>query len=231
MMSTISCKINQERIEKNPEEMLAGIFTKQWMITAPRKWTIEPVDMTYYGVRTYENPMMDMEMMEEWTKTTRSIATLAEWHAEGKEFQLLDINNAQAMFNIIIDYTEYVAMTLGNKIHLTYVGIEKNPEVQEVLTDLVKLQNLANRLFPVMVRLEIENPSEIPQQSGLFSYLTDVDIFLGKKLEFDPYQKYGFSRQLVTNKELRDKETGLFKAVDVERYFDPSALGQIKKVI
>lgn len=231
MTPQISCRINQQQIERDPEAMLANIFTKQWMVSAPYKWTLDNKDMNYFGVRTYENPMMDMEMMDEWVKTTRSISTLAEWHDEGKEFQLLDINNAQAIFNIIADYTEYVSRSLQNKIHALYVGIEKNNDIQEILSDLVKLQNLANRLFPVMVRIELENPEEVPVQHGLFSYLSDVDKFLGKKLEFDPYFKYGFTRGIVIDKENKDKGTGLFKAVDLQRQFDPSALTQINKVL
>lgn len=231
MIPTISCTINTERVERDPEAMLANIFTKQWMVSAPYKWTLDNKDMNYYGVRTYQNPMLDNDMMDEWVKTSRSISTLAEWHDEEKEFQLLDINHARAIFDIIVDYTEYMSRTLQGRIHALYVNVEQNSDVKEILTDLVKLQNLANRLFPVMVRIELENPTEMPVQRGLFSYLSDVDRFLGKKLDFDPYWKYGFSRDVVTNKDLKDKETGLFKAVDLQRQFDPSALNQIRKVI
>lgn len=202
------------------------LFEWNWFVKLPRKWTYTDFQYEHVGIPSNMESEDIYQSMNEWVDTTRTIADLVELHDEGKEFIITQPNDVERIFNIVQEYTEYVAFVFNTNLQYTYL-IDKDPKVQELLDDVIKMQNLANRIFPVMVNLGYEKEEEL---TGLFGWLTKQNPnAVTHKLDFDPYEKYGFNRQIVADKQNMDEHSQLFKAVDISRTFNPGTFDKIRR--
>lgn len=90
------------------------------------------------------------------------------------------------------------------------------------------MQNLANRLFPLV----IQNTETAAPTKGLLGYIARRNGHDGlNRIKFDILGKYGISQEQFHNVENTDETTGLFNAVDIRQTFDPGTLKQLKGVI
>lgn len=210
------------------EELKKKIWDWQWMITTRTKWTYSEFDFEHKGITITGDLEQDTRAMESWTNTTRTLAELVEFYDQGKEFILRDPKNAEDIFNIIKEYTEYVAYSFDNRIHLLNNNVKENEAVRNVINDVIKMQNLANRLFPLV----IQNTETAAPTKGLLGYIARRNGHDGlNRIKFDILGKYGISQEQFHNVENTDETTGLFNAVDIRQTFDPSTLKQLKGVI
>lgn len=208
------------------DKLSRQMFEWNWLVKMPVKWSYNQFQYENLGVFVTDNEQHDNESMNNWVTTTRTIADLVELHHEGKEFIIIQPNDVERIFNIIQEYTEYVAYTFNSNPFLTRRA-DTNENIQELLSDVIKMQNLANRIFPVMVNLGIDKKEEL---TGLFGWLTNVGgQTVQRKLEFDPYERYGLSRTIVTDKKYAEPETGLYKALDAQQSFNPETFERIRR--
>ena len=203
------------------------IWEWQWPVSMPRKWTYTVTDYEVYGIPISGDEEADMAAMEEWVTTTRTLAQLVELYDEGKEFSFVDYSHIDKAFDIISEYTSFIAYQLNNSLHLQTYNVSSNKSLQQVLNDVVKLQNLANRLFPAMVALNEDAPAEV---TGLFGFINSHTVDLAK-FDFDPLSKYGLSKEIIRHKDNVDPATGLYKAVDIESKFDPHTFDVLRKAM
>lgn len=202
------------------------IFDWQWKVTMRRKWTYSDADYEIYGITVTGDREQDFESMEDWVNTTRTIANMVELHAESKEFIIQRKQDIDRIFEIIQEYTSYIGYRFSSQLNLLHYELQHNPEVREILDDLVKLQNLGNRLFPIMVHLNQDDPVPV---TGILGFLyNDTQEYGLSKFQFDPLTKYGLTLADIKREENIDKSTGLYNAVNVSQYFDPQAYGKIK---
>ena len=212
----------------NFEELKEKIWEWQWPVRMKLKWSYTKDDYEHRGILVSGNLQQDMAAMEEWINTTRSIADLVTLYDEGKEYIIPDPAHIERIFDIINEYTSFVAYKFNNNFYLSQMKYENNDAIIEVLNDVVKMQNLANRIFPMVVEL---NPSDPAPVEGLFGMLQRASLDYGiDQLQFDPYNRYGLTKQALFNEKLQDA-LGNYKAVDMERKFDPEVFSRIRKVI
>lgn len=216
---------SQQRAKPTFEELKKKIWEWQWMITTRTKWTYSEFDFETKGIIVSGDLDQDTRAMETWTNTTRTLAELVEFYDQGKEFILREPKNAEDIFNIIKDYTEFVADSFENSIHLLNNNVKENESVRNVINDVIKMQNLANRLFPLV----IQNTETAAPTKGLLGYIASRNGHDGlNRITFDILGKYGLTQEQFDNVENIDETTGLFNAVDIRRTFDPNTLNQIK---
>lgn len=219
----------QDKDKFNWEDLKGKIFKCQFMITTRRKWTYTDFDFEHVGIFSTGDIEADLHAMDDWTNTTRCIADLVEMYDEGKEFIIPNPRDIEAMFNFILDYTEYVGYIFSTRLSLTKERIERDAEVRELLSDIVKMQNFANRIFPMAVSF---NKQERPALTGILGFLNDGISNIGvPSLTFNPVEKYGFTKDDLTNEQLQDKQSGMFKAVDVSRFTTNQALNDLDRYL
>lgn len=224
---TITTSAQRPNKEYNYDLLVEQLFEWQWLVMMPRKWTYSQYDYEVVGVTVLEDSDEDMQSMNSWNQTTRSIADLVELYDEGKEFSLVMEEDVKRIFDIIKEYTEYVSFVFNSHIYLAN-KLEQNDKAKEVLADVVKMQNFANHIFPIMVTLEYDQEVKL---SGIIGWIQGYanagdDTF---KLNFDPYAKYGISREEVFNKDNVDQVTGNYKAIDLSKSFDPYTFDKIRR--
>lgn len=209
-------------------DLIKKVFECPWIIYTRVKWCIREVDLTYYGIPTSNDLHADEEMYDQWTKTTRTIAELAEFYDQGKEFMFEDIKSTEAVFNIITEYTDYVAYRLNYDVDLNYNKIEENESVKEVLNDVVKLQNLGNHICPIM-------RTYIPQQvetQGLLGFLNERGMRYGlSQFDFNPYKRFGFNGNQTEQNTKSNNEPQTEEAIRIQRALDMSTLSRLRAMI
>lgn len=224
---TINNITHQPTKEYNYDLLVEQLFEWQWLVTMPRKWTYSQYEYEVVGVNVLEDAEEDERSMNSWNQTTRSIADLVELYDEGKEFALVMEEDIRRIFDIIKEYTEYVGFIFNTHIYLAN-KVEQNDKAKEVLADVVKMQNFANHIFPIMVSLEYDQEVQMTGIIGwIHNYANAGDSRF--KLDFDPYTKYGITREDVFNKDNVDQVTGNYKAVDLTKTFDPYTLDKIRR--
>lgn len=212
--------------EYNWDELEGKIFKCQFRITTKRKWTYSEFDFEHVGIFVTGDLDDDLNSMNDWVNTTRTISDLVEMFDEGKEFIIPNPKDIEIIFMFIQDYTEYVGHVFNTRIHITHHGTKMDPEVREVLADLIKMQNFANRIFPVAVKLNKDDTR--PVLTGILGWLNQSGHNLGlPPLTFDPVEKYGIDPKAFEKEENFNKETGMFNAINLADVFDPHAFKTI----
>lgn len=221
----------------NFSELQKQIWDWQWIITTRKRWTLTEEDYTVRGISISDSIELTEALMDDWVKTTRSIAQLVELHDEGKEFIIDNPVDIEHIFNIIQEYTGYIGSTFSNRIHLLHRISALDPlakpnedqqKIINILEDVIKLQNLGNRLFPVMVSVNREHAAAV---GGLLGFLIHEQDMVDGKLNFDPLAKYGLTKEDISAKENIDQSTGLYKAIDAQAVFDPYAFSKLQGVM
>lgn len=219
---------NNQPKKFDADALIKQVFEWQWIIHTRVKWCIRNEDLTYYGIPTSNDITLDEEMYDQWTKTTRSIADLAEFYDQGKEFIFADVKNVEDVFKIIAEYTDYVAYRLNADGDLNYINLDENEEVREVLNDVVKLQNLGNHIYPIM-------QAHIPQQTeteGLLGFLNERGSRYGiSQFTFNPYKRFGFNNANQSKPTTPHEEPQTEEAIRIQRALDMSTLTQLRKLI
>lgn len=211
--------MNQQGYTEDSYTVLSEkIFDVQWLIRTRRQWTYTVDDYEVFGIPVSGDPALDEVDMKEWVTTTRPISELVEMYEHGKEFYFVNSADMEGVFNIIVDYTNFIAWYINNSINLTYYKAEENPKLQQLLTDVVKLQNLGNKIFPIMTARE----DMTYESKGLLGYLNRRRNMHGiNRLEFNPVTRYGFTEDDFRNPELYDAEKQTFKVIDAHKAFNP----------
>lgn len=213
--------------EYNWDELEGKIFKCQFRVTTKRKWTYSDYDFEHVGILVTGDLEEDLNSMNDWINTTRTIADMVEWFNDGKEFIIPNPKDIEIIFMFIQDYTEYVGHVFNTRIHITHHGTKMDPEVREVLSDLIKMQNFANRIFPMAVKLNKDNDQR-PVLSGILGWLNSAQSTMGlPQFTFDPVEKYGIDPNDFNKEENFNKETGMFNAIDLSTVFDPHAFKTI----
>lgn len=204
--------------EDHYQELSEKIFDVQWLIRTKRQSTYTQDDFEVFGIPASGDPVLDGLDMNEWVTTTRPISELVEMYEHGKEFYFVNPADMEGVFNIIVDYTNYIAWYINNSINLTYYKAEENPKLQQLLTDVVKLQNLGNRIFPIMTARD----DMTYESKGLLGYLNKRRNLQGiRRLDFDPITRYGVTEDDFRNPELFDTNEKSFRIIDMKKSFNP----------
>lgn len=212
----------------NESELLTAIFEDQWCIQTKFKWLLTEKFMEEVGVVTSGDYAYDMEMANQWTRTTRPISELATMLDEGKEFMLEDEKDHEKIFNVIMQYTNFVASRLNHSLDLDYLDPEQNEEVREVLNDVVKLQNLAAKLYPIMIDLTPDQE----ETKGLIGFINRRGRRYGlKHLHFNPVNRFGFSAEVQKEVEENVREGKIPRPINIENALDMDTLAKIRRII
>ena len=159
-----------------------------------------------------------LQLLEKKELTKITISELVEMYEYGKEFYFVNPADMEGVFNIIVDYTNYIAWYINNSINLTYYKAEENPKLQQLLTDVVKLQNLGNRIFPIMTARD----DMTYESKGLLGYLNKRRNLQGiRRLDFDPITRYGVTEDDFRNPDLFDANEKSFRIIDMKKSFNP----------
>lgn len=201
------------------EQLEKDIFDRLYRIRTKRIWTYTTMDYEVFGIPTSGVRELDNLDMNEWVMTLKTINDLTEMYEQGKEFYFVDNCDIEVAFNSIVDYTNYAANFINNSYHLSYVDTEENEPLQKLLNDLVKMQNLANRIFPVMTM----QPNFTQESKGLLGFLSNRRHRQGIKLmNFDPILKYGFTEQDYQDPNRYNDRNAEFRAIDIRENFNPN---------
>lgn len=221
-------QLQQESPPTPFEELKKKIWEWQFFISTRRKWTFTEHDFEVKGITITGNDEEDRKSMETWTNTTRTLSELVEFYDQGKEFILTYKEDAQTIFLIIQEYTDYVSKKLENSIHLLNYQVKENEKLRNVINDVIKMQNLANRLFPIV----LQNTERKPETKGLFGFISARSSMYGlNRVEFNPLEKFGITIEDYQNMDNVDEQTGLFNAIDIRKQFNPAVMTQLRGVL
>lgn len=209
------------------KELVRKIWEVQWMITTRKKWALSEEQYLYGGIETTGDAIYDNILLDDYVNTTRTISEMVEMYDAGKDFILRNPNDAQVIFDIILEYTDYVGERINTSLHLLSVNAEENVSLRQTIEDVVKLQNLGNKLFPLAVKYGDHKPTT----QGILGFLyRDAQQYGYRRLEFDPIAKYGFTLQDLDDPKRRNERTGEFKAVNLANLFNPDTLEHLRGV-
>lgn len=223
------------------ETLKKQVWETEYLIKTRFKFTFSDDDYEERGIRVTGDPEADFWAMEEWITTTRCIADLAEMHNEGKEFYFCDNHVLPEIFRIINDYTQYVAEAINGSAYLANFGIKDNPKVREIIEDIVKLQNLGNRVYPLIAEYQPEKPKEEAQ--GLLAFIQEAnkDFAYIPQFDFDINERLGstfissFDEEPSLQSVYEDqgigwnKEQGFYNIIDINRELESTVKDKMSK--
>nr|DAJ14977.1 MAG TPA: hypothetical protein [Myoviridae sp. ctfuG5] len=208
------------------ERLFKNVFDSLWLVRTKQQWIYTKADFEVFGIPTSGNLQYDQADMDQWITVGKTLAQLVEMYDKGHEFYFTKDTDIEAAFNTIVDYTNYVAYTVNNSYHLSYNNPEENEQLQEVLNDVVKMQNLGNRIFPVMAA----RPNFTQETSGLLGFLAGRRRNARVKLNFDPILRYGLKPEDYRNPDMYREGTGEMRVLDIRQQFNPHTASFMNEV-
>lgn len=134
----------------NPDDQHAfdTIFKGYWAVKTKQLnlRSIESLEEEGY-VSTF-NDQWDMNIMNEQVSVYRSVAQLAEWLYEDKQFRLENPADYITIYDAIRHYVKMVANVFNNEMGLDLTGLTQDSPWVVVLKDIQKLEDLANHIYP-----------------------------------------------------------------------------------
>lgn len=211
----------------NYEELTEKIWDWQWTIGTRKAWTYTEFQYENQFVDATGDVVLDEIDQMAWVRTTRNISELVEMHDKGHEFFFINDETPRKVFDIIYEYTCYVAWFFNNEIHVSYEMADQDEKLRTVLNDVVKMQNLANKIFPIFTA----QPEQREETRGLFGYLNRRHrSAFAHRLQFDPILVYGYNQSDFTDPNRYNREERSFNAIDVRQSFNPGLISLMNQV-